>query len=163
VPTPLGAFEPRFDADAYGAQKRMRTAMSAFIELAEGAGAELVTPVSAAANPSRRVDAAAYDTLCEPIVAAGAGVMRSCSICTARSWPRTAPTAKATCSDACVPRRPARRSVSRSTARQDHAEDGRERRPDGGLPDLPAHRHVRTGQRASRLLLARRASIGPTS
>ena len=47
VPTPLEAFEPRYGADAYRAQKGMRTAMSAFIELAEAAGAELVTPVSA--------------------------------------------------------------------------------------------------------------------
>lgn len=73
VPTPLEAFEPRFDADAYRAQKGMRTAMSAFIELAEAAGAELVTPVSAAANPSGRVDAAAYDALCGRIVEASAG------------------------------------------------------------------------------------------
>ena len=73
VATPLEAFEPGFGADAYRAQKGMRTAMSAFIELAEATGAEIVTPVSAAANPSGRVDAAAYDTLCERIVAACPG------------------------------------------------------------------------------------------
>lgn len=73
VPTPLEAFEPSFGADAYRAQKGMRTAMSAFIDLAEAAGAELVTPVSAAANPSGRVDAAAYDALCGRIVEAAPG------------------------------------------------------------------------------------------
>ncbi|HET6599434.1 MAG TPA: M81 family metallopeptidase [Burkholderiaceae bacterium] len=73
VPTPLEAFEPQFDGDAYRAQKGMRTAMSAFIDLAEAAGAELVTPVSAAANPSGRVHATAYDSLCERIVRACVG------------------------------------------------------------------------------------------
>ncbi|MEP6558177.1 MAG: M81 family metallopeptidase, partial [Burkholderiales bacterium] len=73
LPTPLEAFEPRYDADAYRAQKGMRTAMSAFIDLAEAAGAEIVTPVSAAANPSGRVDAAAYDALTERIVKACTG------------------------------------------------------------------------------------------
>jgi microcystin degradation protein MlrC len=73
VATPLDAFEPRYGADAYRAQKGMRTAMSAFIDLAEAAGAELVTPVSAAANPSGRVAAAAYDALCQRIVDAAPG------------------------------------------------------------------------------------------
>jgi microcystin degradation protein MlrC len=73
VATPLEAFEPQFGADAFRAQKGMRTAMSAFIDLAEAAGAQIVTPVSAAANPSGRVDAAAYDALCERIVGASAG------------------------------------------------------------------------------------------
>ncbi|MBA3624597.1 MAG: M81 family metallopeptidase [Methylibium sp.] len=73
VPTPLEAFEPQFGTEAYRVQKGMRTAMSAFIDLAEAEGAELLTPVSAAANPSGRVNAAAYDTLCDRIVNACAG------------------------------------------------------------------------------------------
>lgn len=73
VPTPLEAFEPQFGSDAYRAQKGMRTAMSAFIDLAEAEGAELVTPVSAAANPSGQVQATAYDALCDRIVQACPG------------------------------------------------------------------------------------------
>ncbi|AJC15549.1 M81 family metallopeptidase [Pandoraea sputorum] len=77
VPTPLEAFGnegPTFDADAYRDNKDMRTAMSAFIDLAEAAGAQMVTPVSASANPSGPVAASAYDELCRRIVAAATGV-----------------------------------------------------------------------------------------
>jgi len=74
VPTPLAAFAPTYDADAYHANKGMRTAMSAFIEAAENLGTQLVTPVSATANPSGPVHAAAYDALTDRIVQAAAGV-----------------------------------------------------------------------------------------
>ena len=47
--------------------------MSAFIDLAEAHGAGLVTPVSATAYPSGRVDGAAYRELCDRIVAAAPG------------------------------------------------------------------------------------------
>jgi len=76
VPTPLAAFGPdgpTFGAQAYRDNKGMRTAMSAFIDLAEAAGAELVTPVSASANPSGPVDARAYDELTQRIVDAAPG------------------------------------------------------------------------------------------
>ena len=76
VPTPLSAFGldgPTYDADAYAENHGKRTAMSAFIDLAEARGAELVTPVSATAYPSGRVDADAYDAICERIVAAAPG------------------------------------------------------------------------------------------
>lgn len=77
VPTPLAAFGnhgPTYDAEAYRDNKGMRTAMSAFIDLAEAAGAQIVTPVSASANPSGPVAAEAYDELCRRIVAAAKGV-----------------------------------------------------------------------------------------
>lgn len=77
VPTPLDAFGhrgPTYDEAAYRDNKGMRTAMAAFIDLAEAAGAQLVTPVSAAANPSGPVAASAYDALCDRIVAAASGV-----------------------------------------------------------------------------------------
>ena len=74
VATPLSAFNPSFDADAYADNKGMQTAMAAFIDLAERQGATLVTPVSALANPSGPVAAAAYDALCERVVRAAAGV-----------------------------------------------------------------------------------------
>ncbi|QRF59454.1 M81 family metallopeptidase [Variovorax paradoxus] len=76
VPTPLAAFGPdgpTVGQQAYRDNKGMRTAMSAFIDLAEAAGAELVTPVSASANPSGPVDAHAYDLLTQCIVDAAPG------------------------------------------------------------------------------------------
>lgn len=76
VPTPLAAFGPdgpTFGEQAYRDNKGMRTAMSAFIDLAEQAGATLVTPVSASANPSGPVDAQAYLTLTQCIVDAAPG------------------------------------------------------------------------------------------
>jgi microcystin degradation protein MlrC len=76
VPTPLAAFGPdgpTFGEQAYKDNKGMRTAMSAFIDLAEQAGATLVTPVSASANPSGPVDAQAYTTLTQCIVDAAPG------------------------------------------------------------------------------------------
>jgi microcystin degradation protein MlrC len=79
VPTSLQAFGPdgpTFDQDAYRDNKGMRTAMSAFIELAEEAGAELITPVSASANPSGPVDSAAYRVLFE-------GIFKAASRCDA--------------------------------------------------------------------------------
>ncbi|MBO9678717.1 MAG: M81 family metallopeptidase [Acidovorax sp.] len=73
VPTPIEAFSPTYGEEAYRANKGMRTAMAAFIELAEGMGATLVTPVSATANPSGPVHAAAYDELTRRIVDAAPG------------------------------------------------------------------------------------------
>ncbi len=76
VPTPLAAFGrngPSFGADAYRDNKGMRTAMAAFIDAAQCAGAQIVTAASAAANPSGPVAADAYDTICDAIVAAAPG------------------------------------------------------------------------------------------
>ncbi|ANH75797.1 mlrC family protein [Ralstonia insidiosa] len=73
VPTPLASFHPHYGADAYRAAKGTRTAAGAFIDLAEAAGAEIVVPVIAGANPSGRVAAEAYTTLCDAIVAAAPG------------------------------------------------------------------------------------------
>ncbi|NDZ17983.1 microcystin degradation protein MlrC [Variovorax sp. WS11] len=76
VPTPLAAFGPygpSFGEQAYRDNKGMRTAMSAFIDLAEQVGATVVTPLSASANPSGPVDAQAYTTLTRCIVDAAPG------------------------------------------------------------------------------------------
>lgn len=76
VPTPLSAFGengPQYDGDAYRANRGQRTAMAAFIDLAEARGAELVTPVSGWAYPSGPVAADAYDEMCARIVAAAPG------------------------------------------------------------------------------------------
>lgn len=71
VPTPLKAFGihgPDYDQDAYRANKGAKTAMGAFIELAEQYGAEIVTPLSATANPSGPVDAEAYRVMTQCIL-----------------------------------------------------------------------------------------------
>jgi len=73
IPTPLSAFGntgPSFGDAAYREQKGMRTAMSAFIDAAERVGAQIVTPVSATANPSGPVAAQAYAVMCDAIVEA---------------------------------------------------------------------------------------------
>ena len=73
VPTPLEAFSPTYGEQAYLENLGMRTAMAAFIDAASNAGATLVTPVSATANPSGPVHAAAYDELAARIVDAVPG------------------------------------------------------------------------------------------
>lgn len=73
VPTPLEAFEPAYDEDALRLNTGMRTAMAAFIDLARAAGATMVTPVSATANPSGPVHAQAYDEITGRIVRAAPG------------------------------------------------------------------------------------------
>lgn len=73
VPTPLEAFAPAYGEAAYRANLGMRTAMAAFIDLAQSAGATLVTPLSATANPSGTVHAQAYDELTGCIVNAVPG------------------------------------------------------------------------------------------
>ena len=78
VPTPWESFGgtdgPYLGRAAYDAMKATRLPMAAFIHLAEEAGAEIVTPFAAWANPSGPVDGAAYDRLCDILcdaVAAG--------------------------------------------------------------------------------------------
>jgi microcystin degradation protein MlrC len=76
VATPLEAFGrdgPAYGEDAYHENKGMQTAMGAFIDAAERAGADIVTPISASANPSGPVAAAAYDAICTAIVEAARG------------------------------------------------------------------------------------------
>jgi len=76
LPTPLEAFGnngPAYGEAAYAENKGGRTAMSAFIDLAEAAGATLVTPISAFANPSGRVAARAYQAICDCIASAAPG------------------------------------------------------------------------------------------
>jgi len=76
VATPLEAFGrdgPCYGDDAYRENAGMRTAMSAFIDAATHEGAEIVTPISASANPSGRVAATAYGAICQAIVDAAQG------------------------------------------------------------------------------------------
>jgi microcystin degradation protein MlrC len=76
VATPLAAFGrngPTYGDDALNDNKGMQTAMAAFIDAAEREQADIVTPVSASANPSGLVEAAAYDAICAAIVSAAVG------------------------------------------------------------------------------------------
>ena len=75
VPTPLGRFalgggEPVGGDEAYRAFKGTGTAIGAFIDLAEAAGAEIVIPVAANAWPSGPVEDAAYEHIAGRICAA---------------------------------------------------------------------------------------------
>lgn len=70
IPTPLEAFEPSWDEAAYRSQKGARTAMGAFLDIADGIGATIVTPLSATANPSATVAADAYTLMTDAIVRA---------------------------------------------------------------------------------------------
>ena len=73
VPTPLASFGPdgpTFGDDAYRQASGTRTALGAFIESAERRGADVTVAVNATANPSGRVDAAAYERLAGAIVEA---------------------------------------------------------------------------------------------
>lgn len=77
VPTPLARFgssgEVPTGEHAYAAYKSTGTGIGAFIDVAEQAGMEIVTPIAANAAPSGRVDAAAYqtisDTICDAVSA----------------------------------------------------------------------------------------------
>ena len=76
VATPLEAFGrngPSYGEHAWRENKGMQTAMAAFIDAAEREHAQIVTPVSASANPSGPVAAAAYDAICNAIVDAAGG------------------------------------------------------------------------------------------
>jgi len=76
VPTPIGRFArgqplPFVGREAYDAFKGTGTGMGAFIELAEAAKAEIVTPIAASAPPSAPVEDAAFehiaDRICEAV------------------------------------------------------------------------------------------------
>ena len=70
VPTPWEAFGkegPYLGKTAYEATKGTRVPMAAYLDLAEAAGAEIVTPLAAWANPSGPVDGGAYDRFCDLI------------------------------------------------------------------------------------------------
>ena len=80
VPTPLSRFAsggtvPLEGRDAYAAYKGTGSAIGAFIELAEAAGAEISIPVAANAWPSGHVEDSAYEYIVERICA---DVARGC-------------------------------------------------------------------------------------
>jgi microcystin degradation protein MlrC len=74
VPTPLAAFGPegvpRFGPIALASARGTRTALGAFIDAAEARGAQIEVAVNATANPSGRVQDAAFEALAGVTVAA---------------------------------------------------------------------------------------------
>jgi microcystin degradation protein MlrC len=70
VPTPLEAFDPRWDEHARASAQGTRTAMGAFLDVAAELGADVSTPVFATANPSGPVEDAAYEAMSDAIVSA---------------------------------------------------------------------------------------------
>ena len=77
VPTPLARFSasgkrPYEGAEIREAFKGTGTAIGAFLDLAERAGAEMVLPVAGDAAPSGRVETAAYESMAGKIVDAAA-------------------------------------------------------------------------------------------
>ena len=70
VATPWEAFGnngPLLGEAAGSAMRGTNFAMAAFLDLAKQAGAQVVTPIAAWANPSGPVDGAAYDRICAAI------------------------------------------------------------------------------------------------
>ncbi|MCC7275314.1 MAG: M81 family metallopeptidase [Alphaproteobacteria bacterium] len=74
IPTTLDKFGvgkgPYFGAAARAAYEKTGMPMAAFIRLSEAAGHTVVTPVAARCSPSAPVDAAAYEAVCDAILAA---------------------------------------------------------------------------------------------
>ena len=68
IPTPLEAFDPLWDEAVLQQEQHARTAVGALIKTALSTGAQVVTPVSAMANPSQTVSRVAYETVCNKIV-----------------------------------------------------------------------------------------------
>ena len=69
IPTPLEAFNPHWDREAFLDQEHARTAMGAFIQIAQQENVEIITPVCAFSNPSGTVDGKAYEKVCNSIIA----------------------------------------------------------------------------------------------
>lgn len=70
VPTPLSRFGrtgPFYGADAAAAYRGTNTAMAAFMELCDAAGAVVDTPIAANARPSGRLPKAVYESMADAI------------------------------------------------------------------------------------------------
>lgn len=70
VPTPLAAFNPKWDEEAAAAAVGSPTALGAFHAFGTRIGAELAVPLVAHANPSGPVDDTAFDAMAEAILRA---------------------------------------------------------------------------------------------
>lgn len=71
VPTPLSSFGPdgpTFGAQAYAQGRGTRTGLGAFIAMAEARGDDIAVAVNATANPSGRVEDAAFERMAGSVV-----------------------------------------------------------------------------------------------
>jgi microcystin degradation protein MlrC len=73
VPTPLSSFRPLSGEAAIAEFKDTNTQLGGFLDVAQGAGAEIVLPVAGGAHPSGYVEKAAYEDMAEAIVGAVRG------------------------------------------------------------------------------------------
>ncbi len=81
VPTPLNRFgspDVPTGADVYRLFKGTGTGLGAFLDIAEAEGMEMVTPIAGNAAPSGKVEATAYNTMCDAICDA---VTAGCDVC----------------------------------------------------------------------------------
>ena len=81
VPTPLSRFgspDVPTGADVYRLFKSTGTGLGAFLDIADAEGMEMVTPIAGNAAPSGKVEAAAYNTMCDAICDA---VTAGCDVC----------------------------------------------------------------------------------
>jgi microcystin degradation protein MlrC len=164
---------PPEGADAYQAYKGTGSAIAAFIELAEEAGAEIVLPVAASAWPSGPVEDSAFEYIAGRICAAVAdgcdAVLLDLHGAMVTQHPRrrrrrtAAPHLRAI-----APQVPIGVALDMHTNLLPGHRRARHR--DRRLPDLPARRHVTTpacapAARSSRMLAgrARRPWPGATS
>jgi microcystin degradation protein MlrC len=72
VPTPLARFRPLYGEAAIRAFRGTGTGLGAYLDLAQGQGAEIVLPIAAGASPSRPVEDDAYAHITEVILEAAA-------------------------------------------------------------------------------------------
>jgi microcystin degradation protein MlrC len=71
VPTPLGSFRPLAGEAAIEEFRDTNTQLGGFLQVAQGAGAEIAVPIAAGgAHPSGYVEKAAYEEMAEAIVGA---------------------------------------------------------------------------------------------
>jgi len=78
VPTPLSRFDPVMGKDVVRNYKGTGTGIGAFLDLATEAGMEISSPIAGNANPSGRVEAAAYNAMCDAICDA---IALGCDVC----------------------------------------------------------------------------------
>ncbi|HXH82476.1 MAG TPA: M81 family metallopeptidase [Candidatus Tectomicrobia bacterium] len=75
VPTTLESFRPLAGEAAIAEYRGTNTQLGGFLEMVETIGAETAVPIAASANPSGPVQRAAYEQMCDAIVAA---IRRGC-------------------------------------------------------------------------------------
>ena len=147
VPTPLGRFgspEVPTGDEVYRRFKGTGTGIGGFLDVADDAGMELVTPIAGNAAPSGPVEADAYRAMCDAICEA---ITQGCDVCFldlhgAMVTEDTNDGEGALLADSTDRARSPDWSQSRSS-RQSHARDREPLYGVGRIQDVPAYRYVR--------------------